>query len=65
MNTPKAIIAGLVVTVGLLAASFGLEGLAQIAGPEEEELHSEETETQAEDEADDVELGGEQDDEDE
>ena len=47
MNTPKALIAGLVVTLGLLAATFGLEAVAQLAGPEEieekgaEEEHSE------------------------
>lgn len=35
MNTPKALIAGLVVTLGLLAATFGLEAVAQLAGPEE------------------------------
>lgn len=35
MNTPKALIAGLVVTLGLLAATFGLEAVAQVAGPEE------------------------------
>ncbi len=65
MNTGKAVIAGLVVTVGLLAISYGFEGLAQIAGPEEVELHSEETETHAEDEAEEIELGDEQDAEDE
>lgn len=39
MNTAKALIAGLVVTVGLLAATFGLEAMAQLVGdfPEEEE----------------------------
>ncbi len=66
MNTGKAVIAGLVVTIGLLAASYGFEGIAQLAGPEEEEeVHSEETETHGEDEAEEIELGDEQDAEDE
>jgi hypothetical protein len=66
MNTGKALIAGLAVTIGLLAASYGFEGIAQLAGPEEEEeVHSEETETHGEDEAEDIELGDEQDAEDE
>lgn len=40
MNTGKAVIAGLVVTIGLLAATFGFEAIAQVAGPEEvEEEH--------------------------
>ena len=65
MNTAKALIAGLAVTLGLLAVTYGLEGLAQVAGPEEVELHSEETETGGEDEAEDIELGDEQDNEDE
>ena len=66
MTTAKALIAGLAVTLGLLAATYGLEAIAQAAGPEEEEeLHSEETETHGEDEAEDIELGDEQDNEDE
>ncbi len=63
MTTAKALIAGLAVTLGLLAATYGLEAIAQAAGPEEEELHSEETETHGEDEAEDIELGDEQDNE--
>lgn len=66
MNTGKAIIAGLAVTIGLLAFSYGFEGLAQLAGPEEEEeVHSEETDTAGEEEAEEIELGDEQDAEDE
>lgn len=76
MNTAKALVAGLVVTGALLAATFGLEAVAQAFGPEEieeehtEELdegeHEEDTEQDgATDESDDVELGpeGEQDEE--
>ncbi|CAA9250176.1 MAG: hypothetical protein AVDCRST_MAG20-2094 [uncultured Acidimicrobiales bacterium] len=76
MNTPKAILAGLVVTGALLAATFGLEAVAQAFGPEEiEEEHTEELDEgeheddpEADgnvDEADDVELGpeGEEDEE--
>lgn len=68
MTTAKALIAGLVVTGALLAASFGLEAVAQAFGPEEieeehtEELDEGENEEDLEedgnvDEADDVELG--------
>lgn len=68
MNTAKALVAGLVVTFGLLAASYGFEALAQVAGPEEiEEEHTEELDEGEEeadpeqdgatDESDDVELG--------
>lgn len=68
MNTAKALVAGLVVTIGLLAATFGLEAVAQLAGPEEiEEEHTEELDEGTDeadpeadgavDEADDVELG--------
>lgn len=76
METGKALIAGLVVTGGLLAATFGLEAIAQVAGPEEieeentEELDEGEDEEDLEqdgatDESDDVELGpeGEEDEE--
>ena len=65
MNTAKALIAGLAVTLGLLAVTYGLEGLAQVAGPEEVEVHSEEGETHGEEEAEEIELGDEQDNEDE
>ena len=65
MTSVKALIAAAAVTLGLLAATFGLEALAQAAGPEEVELHSEESETAGEDEAEDIELGDEQDNEDE
>lgn len=44
MSTGKAVIAGLVVTVGLLVISYGFEGIAQLAGPEEVEVKSEESE---------------------
>lgn len=68
MNTGKALIAGLVVTGALLAATFGLEAVAQAFGPEEieeertEELDEGEQEEDPEqdgatDESDDVELG--------
>lgn len=40
MSTGKAVIAGLVVTIGLLVASYGFEGIAQLAGPEEVEVKS-------------------------
>lgn len=76
MNTAKALVAGLVVTGALLAATFGLEAVAQAFGPEEiEEEHTEELDEGEEegdleedgnvDEADDVELGpeGEEDEE--
>lgn len=67
MNTAKALIAGLVVTGALLAATFGLEAVAQAFGPEEiEEEHTEELDEGAEtDEEDVVELGpeGEEDEE--
>jgi hypothetical protein len=58
MNTGKALIAGIVVTLALLAFSYGAEGLSQLAGPEEQEevVESEESETVGEDEADDVEV---------
>lgn len=42
MDTGKAFIAGLVITIGLLAVSYGIEGVAQLAGPEEVEVHAEE-----------------------
>ena len=57
MNTAKALIAAVVVTVGLLASSFAFEGIAQLLGPEEEE-HVEEG---VGDVADEVDLDGEAD----
>lgn len=65
MTTAKALVAGLAVTLGLLAVSYGLEGIAQLAGPEEVEVHSEESETHAEEEAEEIELGDEEDNEEE
>jgi predicted phage tail protein len=66
MNTAKALIAGVVVTVGLLASSFAFEGVAQLLGPEEEEhveddAHADEGEAGDEPEADEVDLGGDED----
>ena len=63
MNTAKAVIAGVVITVGLLASSFVFEGVAQVFGPEEEEHveddeHADEGEAGNEPEADEVDLDG-------
>jgi hypothetical protein len=63
MNTAKAAIAGVIVTLALLASTFALEGVAQVLGPEEEEHveaeeHADEGEAGNEPEADDVDLDG-------
>jgi hypothetical protein len=68
MNTAKALIAGVVVTVGLLASSYAFEAVAQVLGPEEEEHveddeHAEEGEAGNEPEADEVDLDGDEHDE--
>lgn len=56
MNTTKALVAAVVVTVGLLVSSFVFEGIAQLLGPEEEQV-----EEGVSDVADEVDLDGEAD----